>query len=77
MAPSGENDPRPNAARPDVSCSICGGTVSQENRHFPFCSKRCKLIDLGRWLGDRYRIESPLEATDRDVPPGEEPEADT
>jgi endogenous inhibitor of DNA gyrase (YacG/DUF329 family) len=22
----------------------------------PFCSERCKLIDLGRWLGDEYRV---------------------
>lgn len=31
---------------------------------FPFCSSRCKLIDLGRWLGDRYNIaarEDPME----------------
>ncbi len=25
---------------------------------FPFCSRRCKTIDLGRWLGERYRIPS-------------------
>jgi len=29
---------------------------------FPFCSARCKTIDLGRWLGETYRI------------PAEEPE---
>ena len=23
---------------------------------FPFCSTRCQLVDLGRWLGDEYRI---------------------
>ena len=26
---------------------------------WPFCSPRCKLIDLGRWLDGSYRIESP------------------
>ena len=26
----------------------------------PFCSERCKLIDLGRWLGEEYRISEPL-----------------
>lgn len=26
------------------------------NPDFPFCSPRCKLIDLGRWLGEEYRI---------------------
>jgi uncharacterized protein len=23
---------------------------------FPFCSSRCRLIDLGRWLGENYRV---------------------
>ncbi len=27
---------------------------------FPFCSERCKLVDLGRWLGEEYRISEPL-----------------
>lgn len=27
---------------------------------FPFCSMRCKLIDLGAWLDERYRIEEPM-----------------
>jgi endogenous inhibitor of DNA gyrase (YacG/DUF329 family) len=38
---------------------------------FPFCSRRCKTIDLGRWLGEAYRIpadgeidESPSEGPD-------------
>jgi endogenous inhibitor of DNA gyrase (YacG/DUF329 family) len=26
-------------------------------KHFPFCSDRCKLIDLGRWLRGKYQIE--------------------
>jgi endogenous inhibitor of DNA gyrase (YacG/DUF329 family) len=25
---------------------------------FPFCSPRCKLIDLGRWLGEQYAVPS-------------------
>lgn len=28
--------------------------------YFPFCSERCKLIDLGAWLDERYRIEEPI-----------------
>jgi hypothetical protein len=31
----------------------------QEYPQYPFCSKRCKLIDLGRWLGEGYKIEKP------------------
>lgn len=36
---------------------------------FPFCSSRCKLIDLGRWLGDSYALparESQAEAEDEE-----------
>jgi endogenous inhibitor of DNA gyrase (YacG/DUF329 family) len=42
------------------SCSICGrrmvGRSLTEWPYFPFCSQRCKTIDLGRWLGETYRI---------------------
>lgn len=30
----------------------------------PFCSERCKLVDLGKWLGEEYRISSPLTMED-------------
>jgi len=32
------------------------GTSAAEWPEFPFCSSRCKLVDLGRWLGEAYRI---------------------
>jgi endogenous inhibitor of DNA gyrase (YacG/DUF329 family) len=35
-------------------CPVCGKPPVQEHR--PFCSARCKEIDLGRWLGETYRI---------------------
>ncbi len=39
-------------------CPICGRPCGSrpENPHGPFCSERCKLIDLGHWLGGDYRI---------------------
>jgi hypothetical protein len=41
-------------------CPICRREVQREaNRTFPFCSRRCKLIDLGKWLGEEYRIAGP------------------
>ncbi len=47
-----------------VRCPICervlDGQGPKEWLEWPFCSKRCKLIDLGRWLGGSYRIASPL-----------------
>ena len=43
-----------------VRCPQCGGESlwAPENKWRPFCSERCKQIDLGRWLGERYRIPS-------------------
>jgi uncharacterized protein len=37
-------------------CPICGKPASA--RHLPFCSGRCAMIDLGRWLDGNYRVES-------------------
>ena len=34
----------------------------------PFCSARCKLLDLGNWLEDKYRVSEPLEAPENDEP---------
>jgi endogenous inhibitor of DNA gyrase (YacG/DUF329 family) len=40
-----------------VACPICSAeTVWQGNPYRPFCSRRCRLRDLGNWLGERYRI---------------------
>ncbi|MGO8919725.1 MAG: DNA gyrase inhibitor YacG [Stellaceae bacterium] len=35
-------------------CPICGKPA--DARHRPFCSKRCALLDLGRWLNGDYRL---------------------
>ena len=52
-APAGPADPRhPNPPR----------TVST----FPFCSERCKLIDLGRWLDAKYQVPAVVEDDDAD-----------
>jgi endogenous inhibitor of DNA gyrase (YacG/DUF329 family) len=32
------------------------GQAASDWPYFPFCSQRCKTIDLGRWLGEAYRI---------------------
>jgi uncharacterized protein len=38
-------------------CPTCRHEAKQDgNQLFPFCSERCQLIDLGRWLGEEYRI---------------------
>ncbi|HWR58895.1 MAG TPA: DNA gyrase inhibitor YacG [Thermodesulfovibrionales bacterium] len=36
-------------------------TTWQENPSKPFCSERCKLLDLGKWASEEYRIEGKQE----------------
>jgi endogenous inhibitor of DNA gyrase (YacG/DUF329 family) len=44
---------------PYVVCPQCGKEMIWDtgNRFRPFCSERCKLIDLGKWANEEYRIE--------------------
>jgi len=39
------------------ACPICGKPAAEE-RHRPFCSGRCRDVDLHRWLGGVYRVET-------------------
>ena len=41
-----------------VRCPQCGGDSpwSADNPYRPFCSQRCKLIDLGAWASESYRV---------------------
>lgn len=56
-----------------VRCPQCGGESlwSPENRWRPFCSERCRLIDLGAWASEAYRVPvhaSGLADADGDFP---------
>lgn len=44
-----------------VTCPTCGKPVPwvAENRFRPFCSERCKQIDLGAWAAEDYRVPEP------------------
>jgi endogenous inhibitor of DNA gyrase (YacG/DUF329 family) len=41
-----------------MKCLICGITFSEDapETAMPFCSQRCKLIDAGRWLDEKYGL---------------------
>ena len=44
-----------------MRCPICKKEAPYEgNPDRPFCSERCKLIDLDNWLSERYRIPIPV-----------------
>lgn len=58
-------------------CPICKKSVPPKAEHAPFCSGRCRDVDLGSWLGEGYRISRPImpweaEQNFRDEDDGEE-----
>jgi uncharacterized protein len=42
-----------------LSCPTCRRSVTAKDPDFPFCSDRCRKIDLGKWASGEYRISSP------------------
>ena len=51
-----------------MKCPICKKDVAPGTGTLPFCSERCKLIDLGNWASEKYVISTPVQ------PPGLEEE---
>jgi uncharacterized protein len=51
-------------------CPTCGKPAAPRasNRAYPFCSPRCRLIDLGKWLGEEYRIPGPRAGDGAEAP---------
>jgi uncharacterized protein len=43
----------------NLKCPICKKDVKLGDPDFPFCSERCRLIDLGNWSAEKYRISAP------------------
>ncbi len=43
-----------------MRCPICKKPVDARSELAPFCSERCKLIDLGNWASGKYRVATPL-----------------
>jgi len=47
-----------------LKCPICKKVVTSKDAEFPFCSDRCRLIDLGKWASGAYVISSPVQDGD-------------
>ena len=44
-----------------MTCVICKKEIEPGSPYAPFCSDRCRLIDLGNWAAERYCISTPLD----------------
>lgn len=59
-----------------IDCPICNKTIADAPDDFaarPFCSARCKLVDLGNWFNESYRVPvADEDAGGGDVPRGDD-----
>lgn len=66
-----------------IKCRKCGKEIFYHDPSdvpwFPFCSERCKLVDLGKWLDEEHRISTPIDKKDEVERPihRDKPEADS
>jgi endogenous inhibitor of DNA gyrase (YacG/DUF329 family) len=51
-----------------LRCPICKKPVTSAALDFPFCSERCRLIDLGKWASGAYVISSPVPDAEEGIP---------
>jgi uncharacterized protein len=43
-----------------LRCPTCRSLVRRGDEDFPFCSDRCRKIDLGKWATGAYKVSSPV-----------------
>lgn len=48
-------------------CPICGKPTQPALKDYPFCSERCRLIDLGNWASEKYVVHRPLREADENL----------
>ena len=57
-----------------LKCPICKQPVeSDTNAEFPFCSARCRELDLGNWSAEKYKVAIPMmdESEPEEIEPNE------
>ncbi|WP_263365090.1 DNA gyrase inhibitor YacG [Edaphobacter bradus] len=47
-----------------LRCPTCRTLVLEQNEDFPFCSDRCRRIDLGKWASGDYKVSTPIQDPD-------------
>jgi endogenous inhibitor of DNA gyrase (YacG/DUF329 family) len=55
-----------------MMCPICKNAVALDAPAMPFCSERCRLIDLGKWADEDYVISTPADDVKKTQPPEED-----
>ena len=55
-----------------IRCPICKKEVTPGSPDFPFCSERCRIVDLGNWASEKYVISSPAPPQTKQDDPDEE-----
>ena len=50
-----------------LRCPICKKVVKSGDAEFPFCSDRCRTIDLGKWASGAYVIPSPVTDSEEQI----------
>ena len=60
-----------------VACPACGkpAAYGPANPHRPFCSERCKMIDLGAWASESYRVPAEEQRAGDEEPSATPPES--
>jgi endogenous inhibitor of DNA gyrase (YacG/DUF329 family) len=59
-----------------LRCPACKKPANRGDEDFPFCSERCRLIDLGKWASGAYVIPSPLPDSSNDQIGSDDPDED-
>jgi uncharacterized protein len=56
-----------------LACALCKKPVlpRAQNDAYPFCSQRCRMVDLGRWLGEEYRVSARMDVAEDELPEGQ------
>lgn len=50
-----------------MKCPICKKEVFPGDEFYPFCSERCKIIDLGNWASEKYVVSTPVQQEDSET----------
>jgi endogenous inhibitor of DNA gyrase (YacG/DUF329 family) len=60
-----------------VRCPICKKEVPFDGPEMPFCSKRCRTMDLANWADEKYKISTPTHQSEFSIVPDDEEDVES